>query len=142
MFKILSTVFPGQPSSISDDADAVTLVDGGQDVANLINQKEIQWGVRTIFIFHNLFKFDDDDDEILYTFCAGYLSLINRPQFPVVAQKLSLFVLDLSWEFKKNGQCCLMQCASWFCDDSPHHLQPGSIKSWEISSSKFLNNGC
>ncbi|XP_057531482.1 transcription initiation factor TFIID subunit 5 [Amaranthus tricolor] len=38
-------VSPGQPSSISDDADAVTLVDGGQDVANLTNQKEIQWGI-------------------------------------------------------------------------------------------------
>lgn len=38
-------VFPGQPGSISDDADAVTLVDGGQDAANLINQKEIQWGM-------------------------------------------------------------------------------------------------
>lgn len=64
VFEILLTVSPGQPSSISDDADAVTLVDGGQDVANLTNQKEIQWGVRTIFIFHNLFN----DNEILYTF--------------------------------------------------------------------------
>ncbi|XP_021755176.1 transcription initiation factor TFIID subunit 5-like isoform X2 [Chenopodium quinoa] len=38
-------VCPGQPGSISDDADAMTLVDGGQDAANLINQKEIQWGM-------------------------------------------------------------------------------------------------
>ncbi|KNA08699.1 hypothetical protein SOVF_160320 [Spinacia oleracea] len=38
-------VCPGQPGIISDDADAVTLVDGGQDAANLINQKEIQWGM-------------------------------------------------------------------------------------------------
>ncbi|KAL2892615.1 Transcription initiation factor TFIID subunit 5 [Bienertia sinuspersici] len=38
-------VVPGPPGSISDDAEAVTLVDGGQDAANLINQKEIQWGM-------------------------------------------------------------------------------------------------
>lgn len=38
-------VCPGQPGIISDDADAVTLVSGGQDAANLINQKEIQWGM-------------------------------------------------------------------------------------------------
>lgn len=38
-------VCPGQPSSISEDAEAVTLVGGGQDAVNLINQKEIQWGM-------------------------------------------------------------------------------------------------
>lgn len=38
-------VSPGQPSSISDDAEAVTLVASGQDAANLINQKEIHWGL-------------------------------------------------------------------------------------------------
>lgn len=39
------TVSPGQPISISDDAEVVTLVGSGQDAANLINQKEIHWGV-------------------------------------------------------------------------------------------------
>lgn len=38
-------VSPGQPSSISDDAEVVTLIGSGQDAANLINQKEIHWGV-------------------------------------------------------------------------------------------------
>ncbi|CAL5344764.1 unnamed protein product [Camellia sinensis] len=38
-------VSPGQPSSISDD-EGVTLVGSGQDAANLINQKEIQWGIK------------------------------------------------------------------------------------------------
>ncbi|KAA8538709.1 hypothetical protein F0562_028310 [Nyssa sinensis] len=38
-------VSPGQPISISDDAEVVTLVGGGQDTANLINQKEIHWGL-------------------------------------------------------------------------------------------------
>lgn len=38
-------VCPGQPSSISEDAEAVTLVGGGQDAVNLINQKDIQWGM-------------------------------------------------------------------------------------------------
>ncbi|KVH91667.1 hypothetical protein Ccrd_006296, partial [Cynara cardunculus var. scolymus] len=38
-------VSPGQPSSISDDAEAFSLVGSGQDAANLINQKEIHWGV-------------------------------------------------------------------------------------------------
>ncbi|KAK9742717.1 hypothetical protein RND81_03G192900 [Saponaria officinalis] len=37
--------YPGQPSSLSDDSEAVTIVGGGQDAVNLINQKEIQWGV-------------------------------------------------------------------------------------------------
>lgn len=45
LFIFLFTVSPGQPSSISDDAEAVTLVGSGQDAANLINQKEIHWGV-------------------------------------------------------------------------------------------------
>ena len=53
------TVSPGQPGSISDDAEVVTLVGSGQDAANLINQKEIHWGVGHLshevdqFIFPN-----------------------------------------------------------------------------------------
>ncbi|KAL9273598.1 Transcription initiation factor TFIID subunit 5-like protein, partial [Drosera capensis] len=38
-------VSPGQPGSISDDVEAVTLVGSGQDAANLINQKEVRWGL-------------------------------------------------------------------------------------------------
>ncbi|XP_058203489.1 transcription initiation factor TFIID subunit 5 [Rhododendron vialii] len=38
-------VSPGQPCSISDDAEVVTLVGSGQDAANMINQKEIHWGL-------------------------------------------------------------------------------------------------
>ncbi|CDP05651.1 unnamed protein product [Coffea canephora] len=38
-------VSPGQPTSISDDAEVVTLMGSGQDAANLINQKEIHWGL-------------------------------------------------------------------------------------------------
>lgn len=38
-------VAPGQPGSITDDAEAVTLVGSGQEVAGLINQKEIHWGL-------------------------------------------------------------------------------------------------
>lgn len=38
-------VSPGQPSSLSDDAEVVTLMGSGQDAANLINQKEIHWGL-------------------------------------------------------------------------------------------------
>ncbi|KAM7459563.1 hypothetical protein LguiA_036557 [Lonicera macranthoides] len=38
-------VSPGQPSSISDDAEVVTLIGSGQDAANLINQNEIHWGL-------------------------------------------------------------------------------------------------
>lgn len=40
------TVFPGQPSSISDDAELVTLTGSTQDTANQINKKEVHWGVR------------------------------------------------------------------------------------------------
>lgn len=43
-----SAVSPGQPSSISDDAEAFSLVGSGQDAANLINQKEIHWGVSKV----------------------------------------------------------------------------------------------
>lgn len=38
-------VSPGQPTSISDDAEVVTLIGSCQDAANQINQKEIHWGV-------------------------------------------------------------------------------------------------
>ncbi|KAI3455150.1 hypothetical protein Pfo_011813 [Paulownia fortunei] len=38
-------VSPGQSSSIADDAEFVTLFGSGQDAANLINQKEIHWGL-------------------------------------------------------------------------------------------------
>ncbi|CAI9767257.1 unnamed protein product [Fraxinus pennsylvanica] len=38
-------VSPGQPSSISDDAEVFTLVGSGHDAANLVNQKEIHWGL-------------------------------------------------------------------------------------------------
>ncbi|CAA0806841.1 Transcription initiation factor TFIID subunit 5 [Striga hermonthica] len=38
-------VCPGQPSSIADDAEFVTLFGSDQDAANLINQKEIHWGL-------------------------------------------------------------------------------------------------
>lgn len=41
----LSAVSPGQPSSISDDAEIVTLIGSNQDAANQINQKEVHWGV-------------------------------------------------------------------------------------------------
>ncbi|GAB2296017.1 Transcription initiation factor TFIID subunit 5 [Dionaea muscipula] len=38
-------VSPGQPSSISEDGEAITQVGSGQDTANLINQKEVRWGL-------------------------------------------------------------------------------------------------
>ncbi|XVF89392.1 hypothetical protein PTKIN_Ptkin19aG0126700 [Pterospermum kingtungense] len=38
-------VSPGQPSSISDDAEVVTLFGSCQDAANQLNQKEIHWGL-------------------------------------------------------------------------------------------------
>ncbi|PIN00738.1 hypothetical protein CDL12_26757 [Handroanthus impetiginosus] len=38
-------VSPGQPISIADDAEFVTLFGSDQDAANLINQKEIHWGL-------------------------------------------------------------------------------------------------
>ncbi|XP_075479944.1 transcription initiation factor TFIID subunit 5-like isoform X2 [Primulina tabacum] len=38
-------VSPGQPSSIADDTEFVALYGSGQDAADLINQKEIHWGL-------------------------------------------------------------------------------------------------
>ena len=39
------TVTQGQPTSISDDSEAVVLVGASQDLAREINQKELHWGV-------------------------------------------------------------------------------------------------
>ncbi|CAN6682563.1 unnamed protein product [Malus baccata var. baccata] len=44
-------VSPGQPSSISDDAEALTLTGSSLDSANQINQKEIHWGGSCMKIF-------------------------------------------------------------------------------------------
>ncbi|KZV57940.1 protein with unknown function [Dorcoceras hygrometricum] len=38
-------VSPGQPSSIAEDTEFVALYGSGQDAADLINQKEIHWGL-------------------------------------------------------------------------------------------------
>ncbi|KAF3433328.1 hypothetical protein FNV43_RR24430 [Rhamnella rubrinervis] len=38
-------VSPGQPSSICDDAEVITVIGGSQDVANQVNQKEVHWGL-------------------------------------------------------------------------------------------------
>ncbi|CAI0441457.1 unnamed protein product [Linum tenue] len=38
-------VSPGQPGSISDDAEVVTLIGTSQDAANKINKKEVHWGL-------------------------------------------------------------------------------------------------
>lgn len=38
-------VSSGQPISISDDLDVVALVGGIQDTSNLVNQKEVRWGL-------------------------------------------------------------------------------------------------
>ncbi|KAK6127828.1 hypothetical protein DH2020_038430 [Rehmannia glutinosa] len=40
----IQEVSPGQPNSIADDAEYVTLFGSDQDAANLINLKEIHWG--------------------------------------------------------------------------------------------------
>ena len=44
LYAILA-VSAGQPSLISDDADAVALVGTSKDLAKQINQKEVHWGV-------------------------------------------------------------------------------------------------
>lgn len=49
----LLTVSPGQPISISDDAEVVTLVGNSQDSVNQINQKEIHWGVSLESCFYS-----------------------------------------------------------------------------------------
>ncbi|CAN1243402.1 Transcription initiation factor TFIID subunit 5 [Linum perenne] len=38
-------VSPGQPGSISDDTEVVTLIGNSQDTANQINKKEVHWGL-------------------------------------------------------------------------------------------------
>ncbi|KAF6171286.1 hypothetical protein GIB67_036954 [Kingdonia uniflora] len=38
-------VSPGQPSSISDEPEVITLVGSSQDTAKQINEKEVQWGL-------------------------------------------------------------------------------------------------
>ncbi|KAH6806726.1 TBP-associated factor 5 [Perilla frutescens var. frutescens] len=44
-FSKAEQISPGQPSSIADDAEYVTFFGSDQDAANLINQKEIHWGL-------------------------------------------------------------------------------------------------
>jgi hypothetical protein len=39
------TVTPGQPTAISDDTEAISLVGTSQDLAREINQKDLHWGV-------------------------------------------------------------------------------------------------
>lgn len=38
-------VSPGQPSSLCDDADVVTVIGSSEDAANRVNQREVHWGV-------------------------------------------------------------------------------------------------
>ncbi|KAJ4810576.1 Transcription initiation factor TFIID subunit 5 [Rhynchospora pubera] len=38
-------VYPGQPASMSDDSEAVSLIGASQDLAREINQKELHWGL-------------------------------------------------------------------------------------------------
>ncbi|XP_062098374.1 transcription initiation factor TFIID subunit 5-like isoform X1 [Humulus lupulus] len=47
-------VSPGQPNSISDDAEAVTLTGSSQDIVSQINQKEIHWGIEHVYTRHML----------------------------------------------------------------------------------------
>ncbi|GMN35298.1 hypothetical protein TIFTF001_005210 [Ficus carica] len=45
MHENLFAVYPGHPSSVSDDAEVVTLAGSSQEAINQINQKEIHWGL-------------------------------------------------------------------------------------------------
>ncbi|KAL7124514.1 hypothetical protein ABFS83_14G053400 [Erythranthe nasuta] len=56
-------VSPGQPSSIADDAEFVSLFGSGQDAANLINQKEIHWGLLEDSLEEKLEKTSNMDSE-------------------------------------------------------------------------------
>lgn len=42
---IAFSVSPGQPTSISEDADVVSLMGSSHEIAKQINQKEVHWGV-------------------------------------------------------------------------------------------------
>jgi hypothetical protein len=59
-------VSPGQPISISDDPDAVTLIGSSQDAANQINKKEIHWGVSAFFIL----VVNEEVISYFYCFCC------------------------------------------------------------------------
>ena len=59
-------VSPGQPISISDDPDAVTLIGSSQDAANQINKKEIRWGVSAFFIL----VVNEEVISYFYCFCC------------------------------------------------------------------------
>ncbi|KAG6410650.1 hypothetical protein SASPL_128715 [Salvia splendens] len=51
-------VSPGQPNSIADDAEYVSFFGGDQDTANLLNQKEIHWGLLEDSLEERLEKID------------------------------------------------------------------------------------
>ncbi|KAG5244443.1 transcription initiation factor TFIID [Salix suchowensis] len=61
-------VSPGQPISISDDPDAVTLIGSSQDAANQINKKEIHWGLL------------EDSLEERFEKTGGFLSDSEKPE--------------------------------------------------------------
>jgi len=48
-----TAVTAGQPSSTSDDPEAVSLIGNIKDEANQINQKEILWGVSPLLYWQN-----------------------------------------------------------------------------------------
>ncbi|XP_078153267.1 transcription initiation factor TFIID subunit 5-like isoform X2 [Carex rostrata] len=56
-------VTPGQPTSISDDSEAVVLVGASQDLAREINQKELHWGLLEDSVEERMEKALSDSDK-------------------------------------------------------------------------------
>ncbi|KAF3329599.1 transcription initiation factor TFIID subunit 5 [Carex littledalei] len=55
-------VTPGQPTSISDDSEAVSLVGASQDLARELNQKELHWGLLEDSVEERMEKALSDSD--------------------------------------------------------------------------------
>ncbi|XP_042470278.1 transcription initiation factor TFIID subunit 5 [Zingiber officinale] len=56
-------VSPGQPISISDDAEVVALVGSSHDLAKHINQKEVRWGLLEDSVEERLEKGNSDSEK-------------------------------------------------------------------------------
>ncbi|XP_048540104.1 transcription initiation factor TFIID subunit 5-like [Triticum urartu] len=61
--RIIFEVSAGQPSLISDDADAVALVGTSKDLAKQINQKEVHWGLLEDSVEERMEKALSDSDK-------------------------------------------------------------------------------
>jgi hypothetical protein len=90
------TVTPGQPTAISDDTEAISLVGTSQDLTREINEKDLHWGVGlTNILVPVLFSTFDHCFFVFTYFCTSCLKIQwkkgwRRPYLIQIKLKLML----------------------------------------------------